>query len=91
MVNTNLPAFSLPGFPQLIDSLMAPEMRHIERSLDDAQLSCPPTHDDYLMLDLFGTVLEVRRMRPSEARDINLELEALDLPYHWAPLAEMTD
>jgi hypothetical protein len=46
---------------------------------------------DYLMLDLAGNVLEVRRMRPSEARDTNLELEALDVPYQWVPLAEMTD
>jgi hypothetical protein len=43
------------------------------------------------MLDLFGTVLEVRRMSFSEARDTNLELEALDVPFHWVPLASMTD
>jgi hypothetical protein len=44
---------------------------------------------EYLMLDLFGTVLEVRLMIPSEARETNLELEALDVPYHWAPLASI--
>lgn len=46
---------------------------------------------DYLMLDLFGTVLEVRRMSRGEARDTNLELEALDVPYHWVTLASMGD
>jgi hypothetical protein len=46
---------------------------------------------DYLMLDLAGTVLEVRRMSPSEARDTNLELEALDVPFHWVTLASMGD
>lgn len=46
---------------------------------------------NYLLLDLFGTVLEVRRMSPSEVRDTNLELEALEVPFHWVPLASMTD
>jgi hypothetical protein len=46
---------------------------------------------NYLLLDLFGTVLEVRRLSPAEARDTNLELEALEVPYHWVPLASMTD
>jgi len=55
------------------------------------QDSSPSQSSDYLMLDLFGTVLEVRRMRPSEARDTNLELEALDVPYHWVRLASMND
>jgi hypothetical protein len=51
----------------------------------------PSQSTDYLMLDFFGTVLEVRRMRPNEARDINLELQALNAPYHWERLASMTD
>ena len=46
---------------------------------------------DYLMLDLAGNVLEVRRMNRSEARDTNLELEALDVPYEFVPLSEMFD
>lgn len=45
---------------------------------------------NYLMLDLFGTVVELRRMSSMEARDINLELEALEIPYHWVTLASMT-
>ena len=52
----------------------------------------PSTHfTDYLMLDRFGTVLQVRRMSPSEARDTNLELEAEEVRYHWVPLASMVD
>ncbi len=46
---------------------------------------------DYLMLDLAGNVLEVRRMSPTDARDTNLELEALDVPYEFVPLSEMFD
>jgi hypothetical protein len=46
---------------------------------------------NYLLLDLFGTVLEVRRLSPAEARDTNLELEALEVPFYWVPLASMTD
>ena len=45
---------------------------------------------DYLLLDRFDTVFEVRRMRPSEARDTNAELQALNAPCHWE-LAGMTD
>jgi hypothetical protein len=45
---------------------------------------------DYAMLDMAGNLLEVRRMRPSEARDCNLELEALDVPYAWELLASIT-
>jgi hypothetical protein len=46
---------------------------------------------EHLLLDSFGTVLEVRRMSPCEARDTNLELEAQDEPYHWVPLSSMGD
>jgi hypothetical protein len=56
-----------------------------------AQDPFPQQFAEYLMLDLCGTVLQVRRMKPSEARDTNLELEALDVPYHWVPLASMND
>jgi hypothetical protein len=51
----------------------------------------PSQFTDYLMLDSFGTVLEVRRMSPREARDTNLELQALNAPYHWEALSSMTD
>jgi hypothetical protein len=46
---------------------------------------------EYLMLDLAGNVLAVRRMTRTEVRDTNLELEALDVPYQWVPLASMND
>lgn len=43
----------------------------------------PKRRADYLMLDLVGNVLEARPMSVGEARDTNLELEALDVPFAW--------
>lgn len=50
-----------------------------------------PRFTDYLMLDLVGNVVEGRRMSVTEARDTNLELEALDVPYQWVRLADTID
>jgi hypothetical protein len=55
------------------------------------QQESPTPTADYLMVDLFGTVVEVRRMSSRNARDANLELVALSAPYHWTLLAETID
>jgi hypothetical protein len=47
---------------------------------------------DYLLLDLFGTVVEVRRMSSKEARDAKLELAAQHgCCFHWVSITSMTD
>lgn len=50
-----------------------------------------PRRAEYFMLDLVGNVLQGQRMSASEARDTNLELEALDVPYLWVRMADLID
>ena len=47
--------------------------------------------DDYLMLDFFGTAIELRRMSSAEAQAANLELEAVHVPYRWISVAKMQE
>ena len=87
MTQSNLPAFPLSGFQQAIDTIIGEEFRRLERVF----AVNPPSSREYVMVDLCGNVLQARRMSPSEVRDTNLELEALETPYYWTPLAEMFD
>ena len=94
MAATNLPVLPYLSFPQIqqaLDREIQRIDRIVERELERCAHESPPSSREYVMVDLCGNVLQARRMSLSEARDTNLELEALEAPYYWTPLAEMFD
>jgi hypothetical protein len=90
MADTNLPVLPYLSFPQIQQALDR-EIQRIDRIVERELAANPPSSREYVMVDLCGNILQARRMSPSEARDTNLELEALEAPYYWTPLAEMFD
>jgi hypothetical protein len=89
MAQRTLAAFSDPFFQRVFQQTAGPEIAHIRRILGDDRSNTPTA--EYLLIDRFNTVLEVRDMSPKEAQDANQELLSLGKTLQWLPLSEMGD
>ena len=89
MAQSTLAAFSDPFFQRVFQQTAGPQIERIDRVLADDRSNTPTA--EYLLLDRFRTVLEVRRMSPKEVLDANQELLSLGKTLQWLPLSEMGD